>query len=92
MQVSSRVEFNGGSEVDRFHIDFYKIQGTERSKTEIQIPVNHRSDLEYTVEGLEPDSTYEFQIAAENCVGRSGLSEISEPVNLGICLYFPVIP
>jgi hypothetical protein len=84
VQVLSSVTPNGGSEIDKFRILLYKKIGQEEATMQ-EFPVYdfHRGELENTLSSLEPDTTYEVQIIASNCMGSSKPSEKSDPVNLG---------
>lgn len=53
--------------------------------------VNSSSNLTVTVDGLEADSKYRFQVAAMNDVGIGPFSEMSDEITTGIILYYSLV-
>ena len=62
------------------------LNSNDESKKEIKnnVDVLYGTQLEYVIDGLELDTTYEFQVIAQNIVGQSIPSEMSEKISLGI--------
>jgi hypothetical protein len=66
-----RSEFNGGSEQE-FYVQYWRISQPLPSMLSPSIPDDRlTSDLQYTVENLEPEKHYIFQIIARNYLGDS---------------------
>ncbi len=64
------------------------MNSNDESKKEIKnnVDVLYGTQLEYVIDGLELDTTYEFQVIAQNILGQSIPSEMSEKISLGIFL------
>ena len=82
VQVSSKVVPNDGSDIEKFTIQVYK--ALDPSNRRVIVVEAQRQELEFTVEGLEPDTQYQFEICAINSVGSSIPSEPSDSVNVGM--------
>jgi hypothetical protein len=66
-----RSEFNGGSKQE-FYVQYWRISQPLPSMLSPSIPDDRlTSDLQYTVDNLEPEKNYVFQIIARNYLGES---------------------
>jgi len=83
LQISSTVTSNGGSDVDEFTISMFKLGEDGEILIKTNIENHHGSYLEHVIDGLEPETAYEFQVVAKNVVGSSIPSEKSDSINLG---------
>lgn len=65
----------------------FMVKITGDSKEEKDVPANNRiyssSNITVMVEGLEPDSTYKFEVAAVNDIGIGPFSEVSDEITTG---------
>jgi hypothetical protein len=86
VKISCACTPNGGSDIDKFKIVVLKtVNATgETSSSEIVVNDIGGHQLEYTLDGLELETKYQFQINACNAVGSSPLSELSDVISLGI--------
>ena len=67
--------------------NLFMVKITGDSEEQKEVPVNSRiyssSNITVTVGGLEPDSTYKFEVAAENDIGLGPFSEVSDEITTG---------
>ena len=65
----------------------FRVKITGDSEEEKIVPADNRiyssSNITVTVGGLEPDSTYKFEVAAENNIGIGPFSEVSDEITTG---------
>lgn len=84
LQISSQITPNGGSDVDFFTVTIFKSSGESEENIETNSEVLYGSQLEHIIDGLELETSYEFQVVAKNGVGESIPSEKSDKIRLGI--------
>lgn len=91
LQISSQITPNGGSDVDFFTISIFKSNEDSEEKIKTSSEILYGTHLEHVIDGLELETSYEFQVIARNGVGPSSPSEKSDKIRLGIFLLIIIL-
>ena len=75
---------DGGSPVTGYYVEMKKVGDSKWSPLNKDLPV---AEEQFTVNGLKPETEYEFRIIAENLAGQSAPSPPSQAAKYGLYLF-----